>query len=875
VRIKVFSLFILWLPLGVLGQSLNNSPIVTRDDLLKALSGAPQNSAQLLASHQDLISADLCDRLFTRGGQNADQPDYPTALRFYEAAKTCAVALGDQSRLGQILHKTGKIYYDQGELLKAHDTFSQAAAAATSAGAKEDLIYIYKDLSITYRDRGEYPRATEYIEQSLVLAKALHHQEGIAFHELVLGTILLLKGDYDPSLAALKNSLALFTELKNEKYIAVTLINLARNYVRHGNYSEAVSYYNKAMPLVGQQRQTQVAILTDLATLYGSQGDYDNMLVYFEKCLKVSQQYGYNWSVANSLIGIGFAYEHQHNYDLALEYFQKSLPIAQKIAAKSLVVLANSQIAAVHQHAGDYDLALDSYEKTLLLAKALDNKHHTAFILSDMARLYQSRGEYEKALDYAGRAAAIADQLNEPEALYSALTLAGRAHRALHNDEAASCEFKQAIEAVELGREQVMGGERSQEQFFERKVTPYYEMADILVRQGNVEQALDYAERAKGRALFDVLRSGRADVTEAMTAAELEQERKLNAELTDLNKKLMDSSRVAVPDQNELAKLRERLQVVRTAYETFRVTLYAAHPELKTKRAEFVPFNLKEARDLLPDANTALLEYAVGRDCTYLFVLTKAAGADSADWLASRDVDLRVYRLEIDAESLRAKVDLFRQRVAEGSQQYRPLARELYELLLRPAQRQLQGRSFLTLVPDSVLWSLPFQALTSTQNRYVIEDYALSYAPSLSVLRAMQENSSRRRPRTAAHSNAVTGNANQRGSAGLGLLAMGNPRLGNDEVVTNRTSLRGGTLEPLPSAEKEVEAIGELHSRTGNTKVFVRQWATEEKFKMLAPNARIIQFLPTECLTIEIRCTHIWFWQTPNSKMTAFLKPGR
>jgi CHAT domain-containing protein len=325
-----------------------------------------------------------------------------------------------------------------------------------------------------------------------------------------------------------------------------------------------------------------------------------------------------------------------------------------------------------------------------------------------------------------------------------------------------------------------------------------------------------------------------------MTAPEREQEKRLNGELTQLNKSIIERSRSPVPDQNELAKLREQLQAVRTAYETFRVTLYAAHPELRTKQAEFIPFSLKEAQNFLPDSNAALLEYAVGTDCTYLFVLTRSAEARSIERAAAPGVDLRVYRLDIDAEKLRAKVDSYRQRVSEGSQQYRGLAQELYELLLSPARAQLQGRTSLTVVPDGVLWSLPFQALRSPENRYVIEDYALAYAPSLSVLRAIQENSSRRRPRAAAHARPDTGRTDQKDDAGLDLLAMGNPKLGGDEVIANRAALRGGTLEPLPAAEKEVQAIARLRSPAGNAKVYIRQWATEERFKLLAPNARII-----------------------------------
>ncbi len=38
-------------------------------------------------------------------------------------------------------------------------------------------------------------------------------------------------------------------------------------------------------------------------------------------------------------------------------------------------------------------------------------------------------------------------------------------------------------------------------------------------------------------------------------------------------------------------------------------------------------------------------------------------------------------------------------------------AHELYELLIKPAAQQLQGVTSLCIIPDGILWDVPFQAL--------------------------------------------------------------------------------------------------------------------------------------------------------------------
>jgi CHAT domain-containing protein len=61
-------------------------------------------------------------------------------------------------------------------------------------------------------------------------------------------------------------------------------------------------------------------------------------------------------------------------------------------------------------------------------------------------------------------------------------------------------------------------------------------------------------------------------------------------------------------------------------------------------------------------------------------------------------------------------------------------ARRLYDQLIKPAEKHLLGVTKLIMVPDGPLWDLPFQALHRGQT-YLLEDFAISYAPSLSVLR--------------------------------------------------------------------------------------------------------------------------------------------
>src|SRR5207237_10037358 len=120
----------------------------------------------------------------------------------------------------------------------------------------------------------------------------------------------------------------------------------------------------------------------------------------------------------------------------------------------------------------------------------------------------------------------------------------------------------------------------------------------------------------------------------------------------------------------------------------------------------------------------------------------------------------------------------------------------------------------ICIVPDSFLWNVPFQALMTPSEHFLIEEHAVYYAPSLSVLREM---------------NRKKGTSETTNSS---LIAFANPVIGRDEQ-------RNADLCPLPEAEQEVSSIAKSFDEK-NSRVFIGRDATEKSFKVLAKTYSII-----------------------------------
>ena len=565
------------------------------------------------------------------------------------------------------------------------------------------------------------------------------------------------------------------------------------------------------------------------------QGNFPQALDYYQRSVNLYEKLGSRQDIAHPLLSIGDAYFAQNDNTRALEYYQRSLKICEQTFDKGGQAFLLNRIAEVYAAQGRYEEADDFYRRSLKLQEELGIKSITAITLNGIGSIRYRQGNYGEAARLSARAAELAKEGNAPEVLWKTLTSLGQAYRALKQVDRAQQSFDEAIAILEKMRGQLVGSERDQQLFFENKTVPYVEMVGLLIAQNKVTEAFHYAEMAKGRMLLDVLRHGRSDISKTMTAEERDHEKQLQATVTALSSQQRKEISLRQPDKSRLAFIDAQLQKARLEYEAYETRIYAAHPDLRAGRGGSEPLSLNEAGALINDSQTALLEYVVTQNRTYLFVLTKPNSTDP--------VRLKVYPIEVSARELATRVADFRQRLAGNSADFKEPARSLYDLLLQPARDELEGKRAICIVPAEVLWELPFQALLSKSDKYVLEDHALSYAPSLSVLSEMKKKAlaRRRTPDDSPSDGFLTKISATTTPALPRLLAMGNPSLSSRLVSQLRSAPRDASLDSLPHAEQEVKALGEIYGAQEST-ILIGTAAREETFKATASKYPVLHF---------------------------------
>ncbi len=791
------------------------------EDLAEALVKAKTEAerVELLAGEKELATVDLARALNSQGDRFAIRGEYPQALVIYTLANGIAEQIGDQSEIASTLHNLGRVHRSQGNFAQAMEYFRKSLAISETLGEQAGIGRTLLGMGMVHWLQGDFTQALEHYQKSLTIFEALNNNADIARVLNNIGNIHRYQGDYVQALEYYSKSLVIQQELNNTFGILSSLGNIGVVYAAQGNFAKALDYYQKSLAMSEAENDKEGIAITqgNIGVLYRKQGNYEQALDYYRKSLAMSEAIDDKVGISQMLNNIGTNHFQQGNYEQALDYYRKSLAMREVLGDKHGTGQTMMAIGVIHTAQGNYEQAWEYLQKSLAIKEAIGDRDGVANVLIHIGTYHMKQGHASQSLDFAERATTLVRQVGSLYTLWKARVNAGLAYRALNQLDQARLAFEEAIAIIETMRLQVAGSEQEQQRFFEDKLSPYHAMVDLLVAQNNPTEALILTERAKARALLDLLYSGRVNVVKAMTGQEQIQERRLRAEIISINTQVTRASQQAKPDQAILSELKSLREKVRLKYESFQTSLYAVHPELRVQRGEAPVIKAEEVAALMPDAASALLEYVVTDDKIYLFAITKAEGDAQAE--------TRAYALPIKREELARQIEAFRSQLAARDLGFRASAVKLYQLLLKPAEAQLRGKANLVISPDDMLWDLPFQALLTNANRFLIEDAAIAYAPSLTVLREM----TKRRKNKAANSVPTT------------LLALGNPLLRKETVNRAAPTLRDGKPDPLPEAEQEVKALRQLYG-TSHSKVYVGAEAREDRVKSEAGQASILHF---------------------------------
>ena len=607
-----------------------------------------------------------------------DSRHFDDARANYEKAKAAAEAAGDsiiaaRARLGLAALDTKDGKFDEGVVLarEAYATFEAAGDKNGLAGALQHLGNLHVGMA-KYAEAAEYFRKCADVPDGGRRPLCLEHLGGV-----------------EESLGRFRQSLATLHEA----------IDAA---------------------IAANDRTVQAGAISSIGDVYRSQGNAELAVQYDQKAIAMFREAGNTAMVSRILNNLGITYNLMGRGDLALEVYRENLALLEGLKYARGINISKLNIASTLIRLHRYEEAAPLLRDLLPEFERLNDANSRVNTRRLLAMIEEQRGNLSGALELAVAGAAERTDVKDS---YRIRALLGHLYRKLGRLDEARTALSSAIDAIESMHGQSTGGEVH---FFEERTEPYAEMAVVMIDEGRIEDAFEFAEQYRSRVLIEILRQS---------------------------------------------------------------------PALQ-------PVTARDIAARLP-RDAVLVEYLVTAEKTWAFVI------------ADGKIEMRA--IDADRETLAKQAESFRTLLADRRPDFRKPARQLHRTLIAPIADLLSKRKSWILVPDGPLWNLPFQALVDARGSYLAEQAAIVYAPSTAAWLEMS---------------LTPPNASTNGRRDL--LAFGNP-------TTPSTAGVEGTrhsLAPLPEAEAEVKNAARFYG--ADSAVYVREEATEERFKAEAPHYRVL-----------------------------------
>jgi CHAT domain-containing protein/tetratricopeptide (TPR) repeat protein len=684
---------------------------------------------------------------------------YQEALELYRRA-------GARSEEANTLKNVGDVYLGLGEMQKALEKLNQALPLWRMVGDRKGEANTLNDIGVVYLSVGDMQKALEKFNEALPLSRAVGDHIGEAQILTNIGPVYRVLGDMQKALEKYNEALPLWRMVGERSGEAYTLINTGTLYVNLGETQKALENFNEALPIwrmVGD-RKGEANTLNSIGAVYLSVGEMRKALEKFNEALPILQGVGDRLGEATTLGNIGTVYQSLGERQKALDKLKEALLISRAIGLRREEASTLATIGQVYHSLGDMKKAIEMHNDALLISREVGDRGEEAIILNNIGWVYMSLGEAQKALEKFNEALPVTRAVGDRDQEVFALFGIARVERKRGNLAQARQIVEQAITLVESLRSNIVSQEL-RASYFASKQRSFETYIDVLMQMQKQSPAaslgavaLAVSERARARSLLELLKESRADIRQGVDSSLLERERTLQQRL---NVKAAEQARLLnrkhTPEQAAAAA--KELAASTNEYEEVQSQIRASSPRYAAL-TQPQPLGLKEIQQQVLDPDTLLLEYSLGDNASYLFVVsqTSIASHQLPKRAEIEEAARRVRELLTAQQPQPGDTDAkYQARVKESEESYWTKAAELSRMLLGPAAPQL-GKKRLAIVADGALQYIPFAALPepSPENDKVrnsgagpqplFVEHEIVSLPSASTLATLRRETAGRKP---------------------------------------------------------------------------------------------------------------------------------
>jgi tetratricopeptide (TPR) repeat protein len=695
------------------------------DALADAVIAAPDATERekLLAEDASLVNPLLVAAIARQADAAAQRRDYPRAQALYERALELAVRIDHKKLQAEALQNLGNALYYQRNFAAARPIYEQSVAVQRELGNDEGVASALVGLGTAQYSQFEYSDALLTFHDALAIQERLDDRLSIATTLISTGNIQLVEGEYAGAITDYRRSRLLYRAFADTRGEARALDGLGRSYVAQGDLAGALEAFTAVLD-EGRSRNDptlQGTALLSLGDVHFRLGNLDTAREFFDQSRIQFEKPGDLPNVGHAWQALAMTDLVSGRFAAAEDEYSRSSAICAKAedadcSARGIVGLAFAQSAQEH-----YALAIGSYRKAIAAFTVLKKREDAARAEIGLSQALAGNRQYADAISIASHARSEGAAIGEPDIVWRSLVAQGRAQRRLARADDALGSATEAVKEIERMLQDALDGRGDLPTA--DSASAYALLAVLQAEANDPPAAFATVERRRAHSLRVALARNERDISRGMTAAEQDNERQLAGEVVSVRAQLDHEKALPKPDAARLDRLQQRLRTAVEKRTSQRSELFTRLPDLRTWRGLESAVSADEAARVLM-AGEALAEFVIDDEDLLVVFLTQG----------SERANCRVFLAPVTRHALAERIaHAVEPAGLRDVATWQEASADLLTSMPEGAITAIASAPRAILVPDDVLWRVPFEALPLGEG-FLADRTTILYAGSATSL---------------------------------------------------------------------------------------------------------------------------------------------
>lgn len=658
------------------------------------------------------------------------QKKYDESLVYYD--KALAEFRKDENKYNQILALTdiGLTYLALEKYENAADYFRQGQALAVETGEEVSSGQLYLYLGDSYYFDNRYAESLEPYEKGVEIGKKNpaadyrrllmngYFKVGAARHEL---------GQYKTSLDLFEKSLKIARELNSNWDEMIALSATATANTEMGNYSRSIEANQKALILSRTIKDLYMesSILNSLNVAYIRLGSLEKAEEYIKKSAKIVETLNDPRLSAQAEGNLGAVYARLKQYDKAIPLFESALPKFRAQRNDKFYIVIGYYYGTVLRDTGDIKRAVEIHKESAELAARISAPKFESRALSELGLDYIVLKDYEKAISVFERALALGQTVEAKDEQAAAFDGLMQAYSGVGKNGAAIFYGKQSINILQTIRGDTAKIDKDlQANFVKDNKAIYRRLADLLAAEGRLPEAQQVLAMLKEKEYSEFLSRDSDEIKNLAQIVTRPDEK-------EVLEKYAEYSKTLAADGKELAELEAKKNNLKDGevfaekarYDELKNRIESANKAFRIFLEKTLALEVDETKINAIKGDRALqgklANWGSGTVALYTLI-----GEDRYRVILTTPKTQTDGKTEIKSTDLNKKISDFRQVLLDRNLDPRPLGKELYDILIKPIEADLEkaGAKTLLWTLDGSLSYIPIGALYDGE-KYFAESY--------------------------------------------------------------------------------------------------------------------------------------------------------